>query len=125
MTARESPAPALGGGTGFERVARASDIAEGTLATVQRGRDRICLFRHAGRIGATAELCTHQAFPMAEGTLEADGTIECAWHGARFDCASGEVRQGPAPRPLPVFEVRLDGDRVMVGPQVNQEAETI
>jgi Rieske Fe-S protein len=35
------------------------------------------------------------------------------------------VRQGPADHPLPVFEVRMDGDRVMVGPQVNQEAETI
>ena len=41
---------------------------------------------HGGRIGAVTDLCTHQAFPMSEGTLEPDGTIECAWHGARFDC---------------------------------------
>lgn len=116
MTARESPAPASGSGTGFERVARASDVAEGTLTTVQRGRDRICLFRHAGRIGATAELCTHQSFPMAEGTLEADGTIECAWHGARFDCLTGDVRQGPAVEPLTMYEVRVEGDDVWVGP---------
>jgi 3-phenylpropionate/trans-cinnamate dioxygenase ferredoxin subunit len=52
-----------------------------------------------------------------------DGTIQCAWHGARFDCTTGEVRQGPALRPLPVFEVRMDGDSVLVGPQVNQGAE--
>ena len=116
MSVHDSAAPASGSGTGFERVARASDIAEGMLTTVQRGRERICLFRHAGRIGASAELCTHQAFPMSEGTLESDGTIECAWHGARFDCLTGEVRQGPAMEPLMMYEVRVEGDDVLVGP---------
>ena len=53
---------------------------------------------------------------MALGDVLPDGTIQCAWHGARFDCATGEVRQGPATDPLPVFEVRIDGDDVLVGP---------
>jgi hypothetical protein len=44
-----------------------------------------------------------------------DGTIQCAWHGARFDCMTGAVRQGPALTPLPTYEVRVDGDRVLVG----------
>jgi nitrite reductase/ring-hydroxylating ferredoxin subunit len=52
---------------------------------------------------------------MNLGEVLPDGTIQCAWHGARFDCMTGEVRQGPATNPLPVFEIRIEGDRVMVG----------
>jgi nitrite reductase/ring-hydroxylating ferredoxin subunit len=114
---RDSSVPSPAREAGFERVARTADLPDGTLLSVQRGRERICLFNHRGRIGATADVCTHQAFPMSEGTLEADGTIECAWHGARFDCVSGEVRQGPADEPLPMYDVRIEGGDVWVGPR--------
>ncbi len=101
----------------FERLASATDLPVGTLLSVQRGKERICLFNHGGRIGAVADSCTHQAFPMSEGTLGPDDTIECAWHGARFDCVSGEVRQGPAGDPLTVYEVRTTDGGVWVGPR--------
>ena len=116
MSVHDSATPASGSAMGFERVARVSDVPAGTLLSVKRGRERICLFNHGGKIGATVDLCTHQAFPMSEGTLEADGTIECAWHGARFDCRTGEVCQGPAVEPLTMYEVRIDGDDIWVGP---------
>ena len=102
---------------GFERVASLADLPPGTLLSVQRGGERICLFNHGGRIGAMADLCTHQAFPMSEGTLEPDGTIECAWHGARFDCMNGEVRQGPADEALAMYDVRVQDGDVWVGPR--------
>jgi 3-phenylpropionate/trans-cinnamate dioxygenase ferredoxin subunit len=51
---------------------------------------------------------------MNLGDVLPDGTIQCAWHGARFDCQTGAVRQGPAIIPLPVYEVRIDGDQVLV-----------
>ena len=47
------------------------------------------------------------------------GTLECIWHGARFDCATGRVCRGPAEDPLPVFAVRIEGDRVLVGPKAS------
>lgn len=53
---------------------------------------------------------------MSAGDVLSDGTIQCAWHGARFDCATGEVKQVPATEPLPVYEVALDGDKILVGP---------
>jgi nitrite reductase/ring-hydroxylating ferredoxin subunit len=69
-------------------------------------------------IGAVGNVCTHAEFAMADGTLRKDGTIECAWHGARFACATGRVCRGPAVDPLPVYEVRVDDGRVYVGPRV-------
>lgn len=117
MSAHEPVNPGAPGVEGFERVARVADVPEGVLLAVSRGSDRICLFNLGDRIRATRDLCTHQAFPMSEGTLDSDGTIECAWHGARFDCETGEVRQGPAVEPLAMYEVRIEGDDILVGPR--------
>lgn len=102
---------------GFEAVASVNQIpSEGVLAVVRSDGQRLCLIRRKGRVSAVADNCTHQDFEMALGDVLPDGSIQCAWHGARFDCATGAVRQGPATEPLPVFEVRLEGDEVLVGP---------
>jgi len=101
---------------GFEYVASVNDIPEeGTLGVMKSDGERICLIKSRGSIMAVADNCTHQDFEMSLGDILPDGTIQCAWHGARFDCATGKVRQGPALEPLPVFEVRIDGPRVLVG----------
>lgn len=101
---------------GFEKVASLEDIPEeGVLAALKSSGERICLIRSGGRVSAVADNCTHQDFEMSLGDLLPDGTIQCAWHGARFDCSTGEVKQGPALSPLPVFEVRVEGSNVLVG----------
>jgi 3-phenylpropionate/trans-cinnamate dioxygenase ferredoxin subunit len=102
----------------FEAVASVSELAEGTvLQRVRATGDAVCLVRHNGEISALSDICTHQHFSMSQGDLLEDGTLQCAWHGARYDCRTGEVRQVPAASPLPVFQVRLDGDTILVGPR--------
>jgi 3-phenylpropionate/trans-cinnamate dioxygenase ferredoxin subunit len=87
------------------------------LQRVRSKGDAICLIRHNGQISAVSDICTHQHFSMSLGDLLTDGTLQCAWHGARYDCQTGEVKQVPATSPLPVFQVRLEGETVMVGPR--------
>jgi 3-phenylpropionate/trans-cinnamate dioxygenase ferredoxin subunit len=99
----------------FENLATVDEVPdEGTLAVARADGVRICLIKSQGRISAVADNCTHQDFEMNLGDVLPDGTIQCAWHGARFDCQTGAVRQGPAIIPLPVYEVRIDGDQVLV-----------
>ncbi len=110
----DSPA----GNSEFEPVASVGDLAEGmVLQRVRPSGDSICLVRHNGEISALSDICTHQHFSMSLGDVLHDGTLQCAWHGARYDCRTGEVRQDPATSPLPVFQVRLDGDTILVGPR--------
>jgi len=100
----------------FETVASLSDLAEGTLLQcVRSSGDAVCLVRFQNEISALSDICTHQHFSMSLGDLLHDGTLQCAWHGARYDCRTGEVRQVPATSPLPVFQVRLAGDQILVG----------
>jgi 3-phenylpropionate/trans-cinnamate dioxygenase ferredoxin component len=105
-------------------VAAASDISDGGLlgVTLPDG-SLVCLYNRGGEIGAVGGRCTHAEFAMADGALHDDGTIECAWHGARFDCRTGAVRRSPAIDPLPVYAVRVEHGRVLVGPPLADAAE--
>lgn len=103
----------------FEHLADVTDLPDGMLLGVQRSNgEEVCLYNFRGSIGAVGNVCTHAEFAMADGTLRNDGTIECVWHGARFDCRTGRVCRGPAEFPLPVFSVEVDGQRVLVGPRL-------
>ncbi|HKW10562.1 MAG TPA: Rieske 2Fe-2S domain-containing protein [Gemmatimonadaceae bacterium] len=100
----------------FETVADVADVPEGSLLSVRTtAGEEICLFNYRGRIGAVHNVCTHAEFPLSDGTLSNDGTIECVWHGARYSCLTGEVRRGPALDPVPVYDVRLENGKILVG----------
>ena len=102
----------------FHPVANAADVAEGQLLSVRTPNgEQVCLFRHDGEIGAVSDCCTHSEFPISDGSLAPDGSLECTWHGARFDCRTGAVLKGPAEDPLPVYEVVVEGGKVLVGPR--------
>jgi 3-phenylpropionate/trans-cinnamate dioxygenase ferredoxin subunit len=102
----------------FTDVAAVADVPDGELlgVTLPDGVP-VCLYSQRGEIGAVGGLCTHAEFAMADGVLHPDGTIECAWHGARYDCRTGGVRRHPASEPLPVYAVRVEQGRVLVGPR--------
>jgi nitrite reductase/ring-hydroxylating ferredoxin subunit len=101
---------------GLEAVALVTDIHDQVpLGVTRPNGDRICLIRRGNLITAVHDVCTHQEFSMSSGDILPDGTIQCAWHGARFDCATGEVKQTPATDPLPVYEVKVVDGQVLVG----------
>ena len=117
MTARDHQTRAPLAEPGFERVASVTELPAGSLLGVTTSSGAaICLFNDAGRIGAIADRCTHQAFPMSQGMLQADGTVQCSWHGAKFDCVTGVVREGPAADPIRVYETRVRDGWIWVGP---------
>jgi glycine betaine catabolism B len=49
----------------------------------------------------------------ADGKL--DGyEVECPWHGSKFDVRTGEVTNPPASEPEPTYEVKVDGNIILV-----------
>lgn len=103
-------------GDGFARVAKLGELPEsGLLGVTLPDGERVCLVRDQGAVRAVGDECPHQGFALSSGELLVDGTIECVWHGARFDCRSGAVLRGPAEESLTLFETRVVGDDVFVG----------
>ena len=99
----------------FHRVASLSELPASSLLAVETpSGERICLVNRGGEVSALSDVCPHQAFPISAGQLLDDGTVQCVWHGARFDCRSGAVRQGPATDDLPVYDVRVVDGEILV-----------
>lgn len=53
---------------------------------------------------------------LDEGTLEGF-EVECPWHGSKFDIKTGEPTKPPAARAVPKYEVKIDGDNILVRKQ--------
>jgi 3-phenylpropionate/trans-cinnamate dioxygenase ferredoxin component len=103
----------------FHEVGSVAELPDGELlGAVLPDGTAVCVYNDRGTIGAVGDVCTHAEFAMSDGVLHGDGTLECVWHGARFDCRTGAVRRYPAVDPLPVYQVRVEGDRVLVGPRL-------
>jgi 3-phenylpropionate/trans-cinnamate dioxygenase ferredoxin subunit len=102
---------------GFVRVASLSQLPAGTLLGVTGpGGARVCLVNCGGEIHAVGDECPHQGFALSAGELTKQGELECIFHGARFDCRSGEPTRGPADSPLERYAVRVENGGVLVGP---------
>lgn len=94
-------------------VAADSDVPESGMIGTHAAGIPVLLARHAGTIVAMVDRCTHRGGPLHEGTL-CGGSVECPWHGSRFELADGSVATGPAVRPQPTFAVRVVDGRVQI-----------
>lgn len=82
---------------------------------VEVAGEAVCLANVDGAVYAFQDNCTHQDFPLHNGTLEGK-RLECAWHGAQFDVTTGRAVRLPAIKPLRRYEVRIEGDDILVSP---------
>lgn len=79
--------------------------------------ERLCLVREGDLVYAMVDRCPHRDFNLSSGDMVAPGVIECPWHGAQFDCRTGEALQGPATDELTLYETRIANGDVFVGPR--------
>jgi probable phosphoglycerate mutase len=122
------------GGPDFKRVAALADLSLGSLTAVTLDRREILLVRGTtGEVYAVNNRCPHMRAHLHEGALEGT-TITCPLHGSQFLATNGTLVQGPQcgttwsasygepgrqlspieAGPLPTYEVRVDGDDVLV-----------
>jgi nitrite reductase/ring-hydroxylating ferredoxin subunit len=97
----------------FLRVASVADLAPGEMTAVDVGGVPVLLSNVDGEFYAVHDECTHENFPLSEGTLDGHCVI-CLLHGARFDVRSGEVLALPAYGPAKTYAVRVEGDEILV-----------
>lgn len=97
----------------FVKVAKVSDLPRGKVMVVEVEDEDVALCNVEGEIYAIANLCTHDNGPLNAGHLYGD-EIECPRHGARFNVRTGEVKVLPAIVPLPIFDVKVRGEDILV-----------
>jgi len=98
---------------GFVKVGKVADVPEGGVRAVKAGGAEILLANVKGKIYASAAKCTHLGISLAKGKL--NGTVlTCPGHRSMFDLADGKVVAPPAKLPLKTYEVKVDGQDVLV-----------
>ena len=104
----------------FERVASVDDFEQGKLYNFKVSDKYVAVVRNGERFYAMLNACTHAGFFLTPVNINDDGeTVPCLAHGAEFRLEDGEATRGPADAPLILYDVRVDGESVMVAPRSN------
>jgi nitrite reductase/ring-hydroxylating ferredoxin subunit len=82
------------------------DIAEADRHLVSVEGREIAIFRVDGELVAFDNACPHEGNPLVHGDVLGD-TLTCAYHGWRFDLATGACLVGDAP--VRRYDVELRG----------------
>ena len=97
------------------RLCSVDDLAPGASRRFDIGPHRVALGRIGDDFYAIGDRCSHANVSLAEGDVVAeDCEIECYKHGSHFDLRTGQARSLPASKPVPTYEVHVDGDDVYV-----------
>ncbi|RUT10799.1 pyridine nucleotide-disulfide oxidoreductase [Chroococcidiopsis cubana SAG 39.79] len=94
-------------------VANINDLQNGEMRQVSVGETDVLLVRLADKYYALGAYCTHYQAPLAEGVL-CDNHVVCPWHNAYFDLTTGEQQEPPGLDSLQKYEVKIEGDRIIV-----------
>jgi 3-phenylpropionate/trans-cinnamate dioxygenase ferredoxin component len=106
----------------FETAAQLDDIADGEMKQVVVRGDLVGLYRVGDEVFAVSDICTHEEAYLTEGDFEPeDMEVECPLHGSRFNIVNGDVRILPATRPIATYDVKIEGDEILVGPRRTEE----
>jgi ferredoxin-NADP reductase/nitrite reductase/ring-hydroxylating ferredoxin subunit len=97
----------------FVEVANTEDIQSSQMKEVEVNGQNICVVNVEGKYYAIGSICTHEGGPLADGTLEGY-EVECPWHNSKFDVRTGEVTSPPASEPEPAYEVKVDGNSILI-----------
>src|SRR5919199_5280321 len=97
----------------FVKVADTKDIQPSQMKEVEVNGENICVANVEGKYYAIGSICTHEGGPLADGTLEGY-EVECPWHNSKFDVRTGEVRSPPASEPEPTYEIKVDGNSILI-----------
>jgi nitrite reductase/ring-hydroxylating ferredoxin subunit len=90
-----------------------SDLAEGSMATVDIGGERILLSKIGGEVFAVAATCTHEEADLGQGFILEDRVV-CPLHLSQFDLRTGDAVNPPATAPLRRYRTRVDKGTVYV-----------
>ncbi|GAA2303247.1 MULTISPECIES: Rieske (2Fe-2S) protein [Streptomyces] len=96
-----------GGGDGME-LAKTSQIPEGG-GMVFKDHKVVVTQPKAGDFKAFSSICTHQGCSVGDVS---GGTINCPCHQSKFDITDGSVKGGPAQKPLPGAQIKVQGSSI-------------
>jgi len=98
-----------------QRLCSVGEVTSGEARCFVVGAHKIALVRVGEDFYAIGDTCSHADYSLSEGEVDIDTLqIECWKHGSCFSLKTGEPDTLPATRPVPTYEVQVEGDGVWV-----------
>jgi 3-phenylpropionate/trans-cinnamate dioxygenase ferredoxin subunit len=98
----------------YKPVAKLGDFRDGIVRTFEVDGTDIAVVNHQGRFYAFGGRCTHEGYLFNWTRVRAEDLILCSSHFAYFQLATGKVISGPTNEDLRVYDVRVEGEDVLV-----------
>ncbi|OXM62453.1 ubiquinol-cytochrome c reductase iron-sulfur subunit [Amycolatopsis vastitatis] len=86
-------------------------VGQAKAAKAPDGSDVIVARPSESAAAAFSAVCTHQGCTVAPKGAD----LVCPCHGSVFNALTGEVKQGPAKKPLPSVPVKVENGKVVTG----------
>ena len=97
------------------RVCSVDDVKPGQAKRVDVEGHRLSVVRIGDDFYVIGDECSHEDYSLSEGDVwEDEREIECPQHGSTFSLETGEPQTLPATQPVPTYQVRVEGDDVIV-----------
>ena len=100
----------------FVKVANTNEILPSQMKEVEVDGQRILITNVNGKYYVIGNICTHEGGPLTEGSLY-NYEVECPWHGSKFDVRTGDVTSLPATEPEPSYEIKVEGNQILINKQ--------
>jgi len=97
----------------FVKGASVKDLEAGRMIGVEAGGKEIVVTNLEGKYYAIGNRCTHMSCVLSDGTLKG-GNVTCPCHGSIFDAKTGSVVKGPAKKPEPAYQTKIEGEEILV-----------
>jgi chlorite dismutase/nitrite reductase/ring-hydroxylating ferredoxin subunit len=108
---------------GFTPVASLADLPPGTAKRVYAENEAVALFNVNGTVYAIGNRCSHARASLSEGAVDPERcAVTCPWHEGVFSLETGRVLGGPPVLPVATYQVKLEGDAILIAPAEAREA---
>ena len=108
-------------------IGKVGEFKDGAMKRVTAQKHEILLAKVGDKYYAADNRCPHMGGNLSKGTLDGS-VVTCPSHGSQFDLSDGRVVRWmkgsgfiakvgkilKSPRPLVVYNVKVEGDRIMV-----------
>jgi len=97
----------------FLKIFSAEDLKPNQMKAADAAGKSVLLVNLEGTFYAIGNKCTHMSCSLSNGRLKGE-TVQCPCHGSIFNVKTGNVVGGPAAKPEPKYDVKVENGQVMI-----------
>ena len=98
---------------GFVKVASINEVKLNSMMGFKINDTKILLANLNGNYYSIGDKCMHRGCQLSKGKLQGENVV-CPCHGSTYELKTGNFTKGPTGKPEPKYEVKVEGNDILV-----------